>query len=144
MRISSRFTIAIHVLTCIKYFEGNEDLNINSEFLAGSVNINPVIIRQVLLKLKSAGFINISRGKRNITLKKALNEISLFDIYEAVGCVKSEQLFKFHDAPNPLCPVGKNIQPILNDYLTDAQKALENELKRISLDDIIKKIPAEN
>ena len=144
MQISSRFTIAVHVLTCIEYFAGNKDLNITSEFLAGSVNVNPVIIRRVLLQLKSAGFINISRGKRDITLKKPLDEISLYDVFKAVDSVKGGQLFHFHNAPNQLCPVGKNIHLILDDSLNSAQLALENELKQISLAGLIKKIPVQN
>ncbi|MDU5261871.1 MAG: transcriptional regulator, partial [Clostridium celatum] len=42
MQISSRFTIAIHMFACIDTFEGKE--KITSDFMAGSINVNPVII----------------------------------------------------------------------------------------------------
>lgn len=42
MQISSRFTVALHIFTCVDTF-GNE-YKITSDFLAGSINTNPVII----------------------------------------------------------------------------------------------------
>lgn len=50
MQISSRFTIAVHIFACIKTFEN--DYKITSDFLAGSTNVNPVIIRKILGQLK--------------------------------------------------------------------------------------------
>jgi DNA-binding IscR family transcriptional regulator len=58
MQISSRFTIAIHVLTCINTFE--DQRKVTSDFLAGSVNVNPVVIRRLLSQLKSAGFVTVA------------------------------------------------------------------------------------
>ena len=52
MQISSRFTIAVHIFICINAFES--DYKITGEFLAGSVNVNPVIIRNILSQLKKA------------------------------------------------------------------------------------------
>ncbi|MBR7075069.1 MAG: Rrf2 family transcriptional regulator, partial [Oscillospiraceae bacterium] len=40
MQFSSRLPIAVHVLLCIHTFDGAEKLT--SDFLAGSVNVNPV------------------------------------------------------------------------------------------------------
>ena len=47
MQISSRFTIAVHIFSCIDTFE--KDTKITSDFLAESVNVNPVIIRKILI-----------------------------------------------------------------------------------------------
>ena len=55
MRYSSRLTVAAHILMCIGYFQGKEKLT--SDFLAGSVNVNPVVIRNTLGKLKKAGIL---------------------------------------------------------------------------------------
>ena len=60
MRISSRFTIAVHVLICIETFKN--DYKVTSEFLAASVNVNPVVIRRLLLQLKKAGIVHVLRG----------------------------------------------------------------------------------
>ena len=53
MQISSRFTIAIHMLTCMETFK--DKYKITSDFLASSINVNPVIIRRILSQLKEAG-----------------------------------------------------------------------------------------
>ena len=59
MQISSRFTIAIHMLTCMETFK--EEYKITSDFLASSINVNPVIIRRILSQLKEAGLIEVKR-----------------------------------------------------------------------------------
>ena len=46
MQISSRFTIAIHMLTCMEAFK--KDYKNTSDFLAGSINVNTGIIRRIL------------------------------------------------------------------------------------------------
>ena len=53
MQISSRFTVAVHVLICIEMFKN--DHKVTSDFLASSVNANPVVIRRLLQQLKAAG-----------------------------------------------------------------------------------------
>ena len=47
MQISSRFTWAVHILACIDTFK--DDYNVTSDFLVGSTNVNPVIIRKLLV-----------------------------------------------------------------------------------------------
>ncbi len=39
-----------------------------------------------------------------------------------------EELFKFHENPNPDCPVGRNIHGSLNGELQDIQEKFEAEL----------------
>ena len=60
MQISSRFTIAIHMLTCIETFK--EDYKVTSDFLASSINVNPVVIRRILSQLRDAGIIEVKRA----------------------------------------------------------------------------------
>lgn len=38
MQITNRFTIAVHILSCIDYFKGRE--TVTGNFLAGSVGVN--------------------------------------------------------------------------------------------------------
>ena len=136
MQITSKFTIAVHIITAIDYFKDNE--KVTSSFLAGSVGANPVIVRNVMGRLKEAGIIAISQGKSGIMLAKKLSEITFFDVYKAVGCVGAEGLFHFHEKPNMECPVGRNIHKCVNDKLMKVQQAMEHELKRISLADVAK------
>jgi len=135
MQITSKFTIAVHVITAIDYFSETE--SVTSNFLAGSVGANPVIVRNVMGSLKEAGIIDISQGKSGITLAKELSEITFFDVYKAVDCVNDEGLFHFHENPNIECPVGRNIHKSIDGKLLKVQQAMEDELKRITLADVV-------
>ena len=109
-----------------------------SHFLAGSVGANPVIVRNVMGKLKEAGVIHISQGKSGIALAKELDDITFFDVYQAVDCVGDEGLFHFHENPNTDCPVGRNIHQALDEQLHSVQEAMEVRMKSITLADIVR------
>ena len=135
MQIGSKFTIGVHIITAIDYFKELD--RVNSEFLAGSIGVNPVIVRTVISQLREAGLVKTQRGSSGAELAKPLNEITLYDIYRAVGSVdEKEGLFHFHEQPNPDCPVGRNIHRVLDQRLVDAQKAMEERLKTTTLADI--------
>lgn len=135
MQISSRFTIAVHILICIETFKN--DYKITSDFLASSVNVNAVVIRRLLQQLKKAGIINVKRGSGGAEMAKSPEEITLLDIYNAVECVEEGRLLHFHENPSQECPVGKNIHAVLDVRLEEIQKAMEREMRSISIQDII-------
>lgn len=60
MQISSRFTLAVHIFACIDVFK--DEYKVTSDFLAGSTNVNPVIVRKILGQLKAAGLVEVARG----------------------------------------------------------------------------------
>lgn len=134
MQISSRFTLAVHILLCIDTFK--DSYKVTSEFLAGSTNVNPVIVRNILKQLKTADIVEVTRGSGGASIPKPLNRISFLDIYKAVECIDNGELFHFHERPNPNCPVGKNIHLVLDDKLKQVQEALEKELSSITLQDV--------
>lgn len=134
MQISSRFTIAIHMLACMDTFK--DEYKITSDFLASSINVNAVIIRKILSQLKDSGLIEVKRGPGGATIAKSLEDITFLDIYRAVDCVEENALFHFHENPNLSCPVGKNIHNILDDKLIQVQEAMERELQSITLADV--------
>ena len=146
MQITSRFTIAVHIITAIDYFR--DEMKVTSNFLAGSVGANPVIVRTVMGNLKDAGIISISQGKSGIGLAKRLDEISFYDIYKAIDPVGEEGLFHFHENPNIKCPVGRNIHAALDTPLRQVQDTMEKEMKSITVAeiaaDVKKKIEAES
>lgn len=137
MKITSRFTVAVHTLIAI-YTLGGE-YKTTSEFLASSVNVNPVVIRRTLLSLKAAGIVEVKAGSGGAALKKDAKDITLYDVYTAMGCIE-DGLFHFHENPNPNCPVGKNIHAVLDTHLLNAQTAMENELKKVTLAEMARQL----
>ena len=135
MQISSRFTIAVHVLICIEAFKNER--KITSEFLASSVNVNPVVIRRLLQQLKKAGIVEVKRGSGGADITGNLSDITLLDVYNAVESVDEGQLFHFHDNPNPMCPVGKNIHNIMDGRSREIQEAMESKMRSITIKNIM-------
>lgn len=137
MSISSRFSVGIHILTLI---EINKDGVSSSEYLAGSVNTNPAVIRKIMGMLKKAGLIHVKPGIAGAELAKDLSEITMLDVYKAVNVVKDNELFSIHENPNPDCPVGKNIQNTIEPLFVSAQAALEKVLGNVTIEDVVKDI----
>ena len=133
MQISSRFTMAIHMFACIDTFT---DRKMTSDFMAASIGTNPVIVRKLLQQLKAAGLIEVSRGTGGVTVTKPLDEITFLDVYKAVECTPDEQLFHFHENPNPKCPVGKNLHHVLDARLNQVPKAMDDKLATMTLADV--------
>lgn len=135
MQISSRFTVAAHVLICIEMFKNER--KVTSDFLASSVNVNPVVIRRILQQLKGAGIVTVTRGSGGADTAKPLDEITLLDLYNAVECVDDGALFHFHEDPNQICPVGRNIHAVLDGRLEEIQRAMEEQMKSVTIRDIV-------
>ncbi len=79
----------------------------------------------------------MKRGSGGAEIDRPLEQITLLDVYRAVECVEDGQLFHFHEDPNVLCPVGRNIHGILDQKLEAVQAAMEAELKKTTLNDLV-------
>ena len=137
MQFSSRLPIAVHTLLVTEVFK--DQYKITSDFIAGSVGVNPVIIRNILGQLKNAGLVEIAAGVGGARLTKLPEEITLLDIFKAVE--SDEELFHFHEHPNPDCLIGRNIHAILEGRLDYIKKIVEREMQSISLQSLINSLP---
>lgn len=136
MQIPSRYTIGVHTLMIIALKSSSE--RVTSDFIANSVGANPVIIRKTLGQLKTAGLIEVIRGKGGASLLKDPEKISLLDIYLATDSQgENGQLFGFHKDINPNCDIGSSMHQILDNKLLEAQRALENQLSQTSLAELM-------
>jgi Rrf2 family protein len=135
---SSRFVVAVHVLTLLETEGGRP---VTSAYIAGSVNTNPGVIRRLLSMLARAGLVRSQLGAGGgALLAKPAAEIHLLDIYQAV---ESADVFALHRSPpNPKCPVGKHIQPALSAVLGRAERALEGELGEVTVADVARSVTA--
>ncbi len=134
MQFSNRLTMATHILLAIEYFK--DDYKITSNFLAFSVNTNPVNVRYILSDLKKAGIINVNAGTGGAEIIQDPKEITLLDVFKAVEN-SDQDLFHFHENPNPNCPVGKNMHNILDDRLQNITASFYNELSKTNLQSLI-------
>lgn len=128
-QISTRFSIAVHTLSLIAV----SSKECTGDFIAGSVNTNPVVIRRIMGMLKKAGLVDVRPGVGGASLLKAPEEITLLDVYRAVNVIEENQLFRIHEEPNVRCPVGRNIEAVLQSELYEAQSAMEQRLAQTTL-----------
>jgi len=107
-----------------------------SALLAASVNTNPVVIRRLLLLLQAAGFIETRKGAgAGSRLSRAPERITLAEVYQAV---ETDEPFASHSKrPNRACPVGNCIQAALEKVFASGEAALQRELAKTSLADIL-------
>jgi Rrf2 family protein len=138
MSTNSRFTVAIHILTLLAH-NGRDALT--SEYIAGSVNTNPVVIRRLFASLRAAKLVASHGGVGGgWQLLRSPETITLKDIFQAV---ERGSLFPLHsNLPNPRCPVGGTIQRALKTHFESAQLALEKDLAHITVADLVKEVKA--
>ncbi|MEA1851390.1 MULTISPECIES: Rrf2 family transcriptional regulator [unclassified Chryseobacterium] len=115
---NTRFATAIHIMTLLA--ESPQEW-LTSEWMAGSININPVIVRKELSVLKEAGLIISRQGKEGGTrIAKNADIIKISDIYLAVK--NTEVLGKKNNNPNPACSVGKEINEHLQTLFSETDQ----------------------
>ena len=135
MQISSRFTIAIHMLAAVATFQ--DQMTMSSTVLASSVSVNPVEIRRIMLQLSDAGILDVKKGRGGIRLAKEPKDITFLDVFRAVEALENSELFHFHENPNPQCPVGASIHAKLDPKLTDIQQSMEAAMEKYTLADVV-------
>jgi Rrf2 family protein len=128
---NTRFATAIHIMTLLA--ESPQDW-LTSEWMAGSININPVMVRKELSILREAGLIISRQGKEGGSrLARNAEEIGISEIYLAVK--NTEVLGKKNSNPNPACPVGKEINDHLKILFSETDQLVLNFLGNKSLKD---------
>ncbi|WP_417939985.1 RrF2 family transcriptional regulator [Flavobacterium sp. RS13.1] len=129
--LSGKFAISVHILTLLTKFPNDY---LSSEFIAGSMNLNPVLVRKEIANLKAHHIVESKEGKNGGTkLSKAASNISLKEIFEmtfeniGLGYAKNQ--------PNPDCPVGKKINENLDALYAEMNQKVCEQLEGISLED---------
>ena len=133
--VNTQFSIAVHVLAAIAHYERA----FTSEILAGSVNANPVFVKRILVKLSKAKLAKTTVGKSGgYDLARSPKSISLSDIYSAVNLPNA---FAIHTYPKSKgCVVSCNIKEVMSDVLVGTQEAVDRDLRRTTLADVVSKI----
>ena len=136
MPASSRFAVAIHVLTLMAR-SGDEPLK--SEQVALSVNTNPVVIRRILCGLQSAQLVTSQTGATGGSrLARRPERITLLEVYRAVG---AGDIFSLHrQPPNRKCFVGMNIEAVLAGVLQEVSTSVERVLAKITIAHVLERL----
>jgi len=126
---NTRFATAVHIMTLLAK---SPQEWLTSEWIAGSINVNPVIVRKEMSVLREAGLIMSRQGKEGGSqLAKNAELISISEVYKAVK--NTEVLGKKNQNPNPACNVGKEINVHLNTLFEETDQLVVNFLGDKSL-----------
>lgn len=126
---NTRFATLIHILTLLARNPGQW---LSSDWIAGSIHINPVIVRKELSVLQEQGWVVSRKGKEGgSALNVAAGEISLADIYKLVK--NSNVLGRKNNGCNPNCPVGKDINQKLDTLFTETDDIVSVALQSRTL-----------
>lgn len=133
--ISGKFAISIHILTLLAKFP---DEYLSSEFIASSINLNPVLVRKEIANLKKNQIVMSKEGKNGGTkLNISPSKVTLKQIFEStfeeisLGFSKNE--------PNPKCPVGKEINKNLSTLYTTLNDSVMKQLEATTLEEFANK-----
>ena len=109
--------------------------NVKSDYIAKSVNTNPVVIRRLLGQLSHANLVVSQTGANGGTrLARCPSEINLSEVYRAVSC---GEVFGLHGkSPNPDCPVGKNIEAVLCNLQKEIDRSIGDKLSQFTLQSV--------
>ena len=132
--MDTKFSVALHILI----FISETDKIVSSELLANSVNTNSSHIRKIIALLKKGGLIESQQGKTGMALAKSTKDITLADVYQIV--YHNKHLVNIHEGANKECPVGNNIENLLQPVFNEAQDAFYNKLASKTLEQLIKEL----
>ena len=117
MKRDSRLSDVLHVL--LHMAEHAEPST--SEVLARAMRTNPVVIRRVLAGLRERGLVRSEKGHGGgWTLARQLSQITLRDVYEAIG---SPSLIALgHRSERPECLLEKAVGSVLDGAFRAAEE----------------------
>ncbi|MGI8812598.1 MAG: Rrf2 family transcriptional regulator [Pyrinomonadaceae bacterium] len=133
MAANTQFSIAVHVLTMLAR---SENSNLKSDYLAKSVNTNPVVVRRLLGHLAQGDLVISQTGANGGTrLSRCPDRINLAEVYKAVSC---GEVFALHSkAPSQDCPVGRNIEAVLCRLQKEIDRTVAEKFAEYTLADLI-------
>ncbi len=135
--LSSKLSVGIHIMTIFALKPGE---TLTSEYVACSVNTNPVVIRRLLGSLRAGGIVESRTGVGGgWTLLIDPERLTLLDILRAVE--PQNEIFALHRSePNPECPCGLHIQGVLTETYAKIQEGMTRQLAGITIACIAGKI----
>lgn len=125
---NARFSTALHIMTLLT-LEGEGWLT--STYLAGSINVDPAVVRKEIIHLRAAGLVESKEGKNGgVKLARPASGIRLSEIFLAI---EEPILLAKAKSPNPACLVGKQINLHLEGLFSGLNEGFLNELRKSSL-----------
>ncbi len=141
MKISTKCSLALHSLIIIALFGSKK---ITSDIIAQSTGCNPVIIRNLMGRLKKAGILNIQRGTGGASLRIDPKDITIWAVYNAVDPKSLSGFIGVHPNPSNTCPVGSKIHALLSVPHQKMEEAVRQVMSEYTLAELIQEFQQMN
>ncbi|MBV7378675.1 RrF2 family transcriptional regulator [Maritimibacter dapengensis] len=131
MRTDNRLSRVLHALL---HLDGM-DRPATSDEMGHMLNTNPAVVRRIMGGLRDAGFVTSVKGHGGgWTLTRSLSEITLLQVYDALGEPTLFALGPSEDAPS--CLLERAANEALGDALQTAQTLFREELSGVTVADL--------
>ena len=128
MKRNSQLSGVLHVL--LHMAEQNGPMT--SEVLARAMDTNPVVIRRIMAGLRDRGYVRSEKGHGGgWTLTRNLSEVTLRDVYTAIGSPSLLAIGNRTEAPG--CLVEQEVNAALGEAFRDAEALLLGRLGEMTL-----------
>jgi len=133
MRYDSRLSGVLHALLHLAEQDFSETGGpATSEMLARAMRTNPVVVRRIMGGLRDKGIVHSEKGHGGgWTLACELSQVTLRDVYDALGCPALLAIGNRSDAPH--CLVEQAVNASLNQAFRDAEALLLARLGEVTL-----------
>ena len=119
---------------------GRHDGAMTSEMIAQMLDANPVVIRRTMAGLRDEGYVSSVKGHGGgWTLARPLEELTLLDIYRAVGEPSLFAVGPAYDMPG--CLIEQAVNGALKDVFSEAEELLRKRLGGVTLADVANGFP---
>ena len=126
---NTRLSMAIHILSMVATAE--DPMSLTSEWMAGSINTNAVVVRRLVSALKQAGLVAAVQTNRGLRLCKNARDISFWEVAQAVD--PEHELFAIHAHSNVQCDIGCQIETVLSHVNAGLEQEWRTQLQAQTL-----------
>lgn len=128
MSRNSRLSDVLHVLLHMAH----EKRPVTSDALAKAMKTNPVVLRRTMAGLRDHGYVHSEKGHGGgWTLARDLSQVTLRDIYLALGSPALLTLSSRSDAPE--CLIEQAVNTRLGESLREAERLLMSRFGEVTL-----------
>ncbi|WP_193089339.1 Rrf2 family transcriptional regulator [Advenella sp. FME57] len=131
MQRDTRLARLLHILIHMRLRGGST----TSDTIAQMLDTNPVVVRRTMAALRESGYVKSTGGPGGgWALACDLNELTVRDVYDAIGHTAPFVFGPAHDKPS--CPVEASVNRHIDEVLSSVENTLLQLLDEKLLSDI--------
>ena len=136
MKVSRRFQLTVQTVLFIAVYSDKKEMT--CENISKEMKCNPVVIKNILNILCKNNFLTKGSSISNITLKRNIKDITLWDIYKITDEVDINNIFCSDDL-QIASPIVSDLPELLSPAFGEIMNSIKDILSTVSVDSLLKK-----